>query len=110
MQPIERGEDARVEGGCAIGEVRLVQGYAPVPPRRREGGREASGERAQRVGEPSGAASGVDFQFRDLRAKAATDLENLDLPQKLLGHSGREMTEHYKTGEHPPTAERVPVS
>jgi integrase len=41
------------------------------------------------------AAAGVDFQFRDLRAKAATDLENLDLAQKLLGHSGREMTEHY---------------
>jgi integrase len=41
------------------------------------------------------AAAGVEFQFRDLRAKAATDLENLDLAQKLLGHSGRQMTEHY---------------
>jgi integrase len=40
-------------------------------------------------------AAGVDFQFRDLRAKAATDLENLELAQKLLGHSGRQMTEHY---------------
>ena len=39
--------------------------------------------------------AGLDLQFRDLRAKAATDLENLDLAQKLLGHSGREMTEHY---------------
>lgn len=40
-------------------------------------------------------AAGVEFQFRDLRAKAATDLENLELAQKLLGHSGRKMTEHY---------------
>jgi len=39
--------------------------------------------------------AGVDFQFRDLRAKAATDLEDLAQAQKLLGHSGREMTEHY---------------
>jgi len=39
--------------------------------------------------------TGLDVQFRDLRAKAATDLENLDLAQKLLGHSGRDMTEHY---------------
>ena len=37
----------------------------------------------------------MDLQFRDLRAKAATDLENLELAQKPLGHSGREMTEHY---------------
>ena len=40
-------------------------------------------------------AARVEFQFRDLRAKAATDLENLELAQKLLGHSGRQMTEHY---------------
>jgi len=40
-------------------------------------------------------AAGVNFQFRDLRAKAATDLEDLHHAQKLLGHSNREMTEHY---------------
>lgn len=40
-------------------------------------------------------AAGVSFQFRDLRAKAATDLEDLHHAQKLLGHSNREMTEHY---------------
>ena len=39
--------------------------------------------------------AGVSFQFRDLRAKAATDLEDLSHAQKLLGHSSREMTEHY---------------
>jgi len=40
-------------------------------------------------------ASGVDFQFRDIRAKTATDAENLAHAQKLLGHKSRAMTEHY---------------
>lgn len=40
-------------------------------------------------------AAKVNFQFRDIRAKAATDLENLALAQKLLGHKSRAMTEHY---------------
>lgn len=39
--------------------------------------------------------AGVNFQLRDLRAKAATDLEDLALAQKLLGHSSRSMTERY---------------
>ncbi|PHV10894.1 tyrosine-type recombinase/integrase [Chitinimonas sp. BJB300] len=37
----------------------------------------------------------VTFQFRDLRAKAATDINDLNKAQKLLGHKTREMTEHY---------------
>ncbi len=37
----------------------------------------------------------VDFQFRDIRAKAATDTEDLARAQKLLGHKTRSMTEHY---------------
>jgi len=37
----------------------------------------------------------VKFQFRDIRAKAATDTENLSHAQKLLGHKTRAMTEHY---------------
>jgi len=40
-------------------------------------------------------AAKVDFQFRDIRAKAATDTGNLAHSQKLLGHKNREMTEHY---------------
>jgi integrase len=40
-------------------------------------------------------AAGVDFQFRDLRAKNATDTEDLAIAQKRLGHSNRTMTEHY---------------
>lgn len=37
----------------------------------------------------------VCFQFRDLRAKAATDTGDLAHSQKLLAHKNREMTEHY---------------
>ena len=40
-------------------------------------------------------AAGVSFQFRDIRAKTATDMDNLAQAQKLLGHKSREMTEHY---------------
>jgi len=35
------------------------------------------------------------IQFRDLRAKAASDMEDLAKAQKLLGHTKRDMTEHY---------------
>ena len=40
-------------------------------------------------------AAGVEFQFRDIRAKAATDTGDLAHSQKLLGHRNREMTEQY---------------
>jgi integrase len=39
--------------------------------------------------------SGVSFQFRDLRAKAATDTDDLAHAQKLLGHKNRSTTEIY---------------
>lgn len=45
--------------------------------------------------EKARAAAGVHFQLRDLRGKAATDLEDLALAQKLLGHTTRAMTERY---------------
>lgn len=37
----------------------------------------------------------VNFQFRDIRAKAATDTGDLAHSQTLLGHKNRDMTEHY---------------
>jgi len=37
----------------------------------------------------------VTFQFRDIRAKAATDTGDLAHSQKLLVHKNRDMTEHY---------------
>ena len=47
-------------------------------------------------------AAKVSFQFRDIRAKAATDTGDLAHSQKLLAHKNREMTEQYvrsRTGE-----------
>lgn len=40
-------------------------------------------------------AAAVDFQFRDIRAKSATDTGDLAHSQTLLGHKNRDMTEHY---------------
>lgn len=40
-------------------------------------------------------SAGVSFQFRDLRAKAATDTEDLAHAQSLLGHKSRSTTEIY---------------
>ena len=37
----------------------------------------------------------MSFQFRDIRAKAATDFDDLAAAQRLLGHKTRGMTEHY---------------
>lgn len=37
----------------------------------------------------------VDFQFRDIRAKAAADTGDLAHSQTLMGHKNRDMTEHY---------------
>ena len=39
--------------------------------------------------------AGVNFQFRDLRAKAATDTADLAHAQRLLGHKNRTTTEIY---------------
>ncbi len=39
--------------------------------------------------------AGVEFQFRDIRAKTATDTADLARAQSLLGHKTRAMTEHY---------------
>ena len=39
--------------------------------------------------------SGEQFQFRDIRAKAGTDLDDLAHAQKLLGHKNRKTTEIY---------------
>lgn len=39
--------------------------------------------------------AGVPFQFRDIRAKAASDTGDLAYSQELLGHLSRNMTKHY---------------
>jgi len=40
-------------------------------------------------------AAGVDFQFRDLRAKAGTDASTLADAQALLGHAAATTTDRY---------------
>lgn len=40
-------------------------------------------------------AAGVAFQFRDIRAKTASDTGDLGHSQELLGYKNRDMTEHY---------------
>ena len=40
-------------------------------------------------------AAGVSFQFRDIRAKTASDTGDLGHSQRLLDHKNRDMTEHY---------------
>lgn len=37
----------------------------------------------------------VDFQFRDIRAKAVTNTGDLAHSQKLLTHKNRQMAKHY---------------
>lgn len=54
--------------------------------------REAAAEAAPN---PAAAERMRAIQFRDLRAKAASDMEALDKAQQLLGHTTRGMTEHY---------------
>jgi integrase len=41
------------------------------------------------------AAAAVWFQFRDIRAKTASDTGDLGHSQRPLGHKNRDMTEHY---------------
>jgi integrase len=48
--------------------------------------------------EKARADAGVDFQFRDIRAKAGTEASmhgGMDHAQKLLGHKHVTMTQHY---------------
>lgn len=40
-------------------------------------------------------AAAINFQFRDIRAKTASDLEDAQRARKLLDHASAKMTEHY---------------
>ena len=57
--------------------------------------REAAIERARESGQTGLAASLAGFQFRDLRARAASDIDDLRSAQRLLGHHSATMTETY---------------
>jgi integrase len=57
--------------------------------------REAAIQAAQDAGSHDLAASLRTFQFRDLRAKGASDMDDLGAAQSLLGHESRSTTEIY---------------
>lgn len=57
--------------------------------------REVAIQTARDAGQHALATSLKDFQFRDLRAKAASDMEDLQAAQKLLAHTQQSMTQHY---------------
>lgn len=57
--------------------------------------RRAAIQAAKDAGSHALAASLSGFQFRDLRAKAASDMEDMASAQRLLAHSQISMTQHY---------------
>lgn len=58
--------------------------------------RKAAIRAAQEAGNHALASAIAGFQFRDLRAKAASDIEDLKRARGLLGHTADAMTEHYR--------------
>ena len=57
--------------------------------------RQAAIDAATEAGQAELAGRLRSFQFRDLRARGGTDLEDLSRAKQLLGHSTTAMTEHY---------------
>ena len=57
--------------------------------------RDAAITAAKEAGQTGLAASLKGFQFRDLRAKAASDSEDMQSAQRLLAHGSITMTQHY---------------
>ena len=55
-------------------------------------------------------AAGVAFQFRDIRAKTASDTNDLGHSQALLGHKTRDMTELLRAAPHRAAREAAQVS
>lgn len=60
--------------------------------------RKAAIQAARDAGQHALASALAEFQFRDLRAKAATDIDELRHARGLLGHTADAMTEHYRRG------------
>ena len=55
-------------------------------------------DKARKAAEKKAQELGVEFfpfQFRDLRAKAASDIESMSTARKLLGHTTESMTRDY---------------
>ncbi|MEO8385439.1 MAG: tyrosine-type recombinase/integrase, partial [Betaproteobacteria bacterium] len=60
-----------------------------------EQGRKLTAASLRKLFDAARIQSGEHFQFRDIRAKAGTDLDDLAHAQKLLGHKNRKTTELY---------------
>ena len=94
------GKKLRIE---VTGELASVIGRMLSKPRKATGLSLIQDENGQRLSyfalrsrfDKARAAAGVSFQFRDIRAKSATDMEDLRHAQKLLGHKHQTMTQHY---------------
>ena len=93
MTQNKTGQKLRVE---IVGTLKTVSDRVLSRPRAASGLSLIQNETASRGGfDRARGKAGVSFQFRDLRAKASTDTEDLHHAQKLLGHTTRAMTEHY---------------
>ena len=57
-----------------------------------EPARKAAAEKAEKAGDKDLAKAIRDFQFRDIRPKAASEIERLEDASDLLGHTTQEMT------------------
>lgn len=88
----------RIEGKLAeviarvLGRARRVVGLSLIQD---EDGQPLSYTTLQSRFDSARDAAHVSFQFRDIRAKSATDLEDLAHAQRLLAHKRRATTEHY---------------
>ena len=54
--------------------------------------RDVAVSNAKKIGNPELAVRVAQFQFRDSRSKAASEIEDLDSASKLLGHSNKQIT------------------
>lgn len=81
--------------GATVKECRAGRiGSAPLVADGR--GKALSINACRRLFEQARESAGVSCQLRDVRAKAASDIDSAEDAQRLLGHSSVTMTEHYR--------------
>ena len=99
----EQGRQQQVTGRSGLGGVRAIIARINERPRQAISAWLVQDEKGQPLSsfalrsrfDKARTLAPVDFQFRDIRAKAATDAGDLAHSHTLLGHENREMTEHY---------------
>lgn len=89
---LERKSTAGIKSSCLItNEVGLRMSYAMLRNRWDET-RDKAAMKAELDGDPSLANTIRQFQFRDIRPKAASEIDDIGHASRLLGHSTQEMT------------------